>query len=117
MGIIVDPIPFQDAMDTWWMNLRDRGGLRLSEPGFAYLESKKIQHYDFDIDTDLAKTPGILLLFDQKIDCAYYLSLDRKGSSLSLFGEKPAIMASLYGNMGSFLEYLRTKIPIRCHGI
>jgi hypothetical protein len=104
---ITSPMTLEEAMATWWVNLRQSGGLRLTRSGFDYLVDNKIQCYNFDISTGLVSKPSTLLLLDRKLDCAYYfVPVDRNTSRLSMFGERSSIMASLHSDMSSFVKYL-----------
>lgn len=91
---------------TWWANLRDRGGLRLTDIGYQSLcRDLELDSHRFCVAAQIL-TPKNLLLLDKKITCPYYLSRQRVTADIVLFGGDQAIMATLYGNIDRWLESL-----------
>ena len=94
------------AMRTWWMNVRDGGGLRLSQSGyFTFCEALEVNSYEYELDPKVL-TPGNLILLDRHLTCPYYLKLSRKHSYIILFGSREAMMAALYGDIKKFIASL-----------
>jgi hypothetical protein len=94
------------AMRTWWMNVRQGGGLRLSRSGYlTFCEALEINSYEYELDPKVL-TPGNLILLDRHLTCPYYLKLSRKDSCLILFGSREAMMAALYGDIKKFISSL-----------
>lgn len=95
-----------DAMRTWWMNVRNSGGLRLSKLGYkTFCETLEINSYEYEIDPKVL-TPRNLILLDRYLTCPYYLKLSRKDNRLILFGSQQAMMAALYGDIKKFISSL-----------
>lgn len=99
-------IDHHEIMSTWWINLRDQGGLRLTPLGFKTLsEDLEIESYRFTIPV-MALTAKNLLLLDKKITCPYFLERDKTQIHIVLFGGDQAIMATLYGDVQRWLDSL-----------
>ena len=101
-----DAPDLDQALNTWWVNLREGGGLRLSEIGYQIFCNKlEFDSYTYDIDLAVL-TPKNLILLDRYLTCPYYLTGSRKNSRLVLFGSKEAMMAALHGDMQRFITSL-----------
>ena len=104
-GLPQDDCPtFDEAFASWWMDSRDRGGMRLTTAGYQAIATLDIKMYVFD--TPLAAVlPKQLLLLDRKLDCPYYLKTGKK-PQITLFGSEQALMLTMYGNFDRFMRYL-----------
>lgn len=100
-----DKIPFEQAMVTWWFNLREQGGLRLTNTGYSTLKkSLKLESYLFELNQPQAhQNKKLILGLDRKLQWPYYLSKQK----LEFFSGKEAMMASLYKDLQSWLELYR----------
>jgi len=94
---------FEWALKSWWQDLRDDGGLRLSISGYNVFKFLSIEQYEFDFTKVLS--PSLLMILNRKLDCPYYLK-GGKTSRLILFGSQAAVMYAMYGDMEKFLRYL-----------
>jgi len=100
----VDDRPsFEWALKSWWQDLRDDGGLRLSISGYDVFKFLSIEQYEFDFTKVLS--PSLLMILNRKLDCPYYLK-GGKHTRLILFGSQAAVMYAMYGDMHKFLQYL-----------
>jgi hypothetical protein len=105
-GLPVDDCPvFDEAFAAWWMDSRDRGGMRLSTAGYQAIATIDIAAYVFDIPPGMPMLPRHLLLMDRKLDCPYYLKTGKK-PQITLFGSEQALMLTMYGNFDRFMRYL-----------
>jgi hypothetical protein len=95
-------ISIEQAMVTWWFNLRDQGGLRLTNTGYTTLKtSLKLDSYKFDLSRPHAwKNKRLILALDRKLKWPYYL----EKSWVEFFSSKEAVMARMYPNLESFLD-------------
>lgn len=96
---------FDEALQSWWMNFRDGGGMRLTQHGFLAISTFDIETYTFDVPPGLPAKPGQLLTLDRKLDCPYFIKLGKK-PQLIVFGSQQATMLALYGDLEKFLRYL-----------
>jgi len=95
-----------DIMTTWWGNLRDHGGLRLTQQGYEILsQDLELESYRFTVPA-LTMTPKNLLVLDKKLTCPYYLARQKTTVDIVLFGGDHAIMATLYGDIEQWLKSL-----------
>ena len=100
----VDDRPsFEWALKSWWQDLRDDGGLRLSISGYDVFKFLSIEQYEFDFTKVLS--PSLLMTLNRKLDCPYYLKAG-KTPKLIIFGSQQAIMYTMYGDLEKFLRYL-----------
>jgi len=101
-----DAPSLDDAMVTWWQNIRDDGGLRLTYKGFYVFENLlELSSYSFELPEKLL-TPKNLLALDRRMTCPYYMVNNRKLNKLVMFGSKEAMMATLHGDMQRFITSL-----------
>lgn len=93
------------AMSLWWYNIRQGGGLRLTELGF-YILSKvlELEHYGVDIDPHKLDRKAVLKL-DRRLQMPYYIEAKKKiPVRIIMFGSREALLARLYGDLDKFLE-------------
>jgi len=97
-----DKVSVEQAMVTWWFNLRDEGGLRLTNTGYSTLcKSIKLQTYRFELNRPRAwKNKRLILALDRKLKWPYYL----EKSWVDFFNSKEAMMARMYPDLESFLD-------------
>ena len=100
LGITVDY-----AMNAWWHNLRDSGGLRLTEFGYkTFTQLLKLEHYNYNLEPfDLDSR--IIIAMDRRLRQPYYI-VKKKTIPVQIvfFGSKEAMMANLYGNIKKFID-------------
>lgn len=95
-----------DAMRTWWQNIREDGGLRLTYEGYrVFSDCLELNSYTFELPEKLL-TPKNLIALDRRMTCPYYMVNNRKFNKLVMFGSKEAMMAVLHGNMQQFITSL-----------
>jgi hypothetical protein len=95
-----------EAMVTWWQNIREDGGLRLTYEGFYVFENLlELSSYSFELSEKLL-TPKNLLAMDRHMTCPYYMVNNRKINKIVMFGSKEAMMAVLHGDMQRFIASL-----------
>jgi hypothetical protein len=95
-----------EAMVTWWQNIRDDGGLRLTSQGFYVFENLlELESYSFELPEKLL-TPNNLIALDRHMASPYYIVNNRKFNKLVMFGSREALMATLHGDMQRFIKSL-----------
>jgi hypothetical protein len=100
-----------DAMSTWWVNIRRDGGMRLSNLGYKMLhdvlqlESWQLHLADHD---GQIFTKRLVLDLDRKLQWPYYIeiSVKKKRRRIVFFGSKEAMMATMYGDLERWLASL-----------
>lgn len=94
-----------DAIMYFWMNIRNDSGLRLTLNGYNILTKiLKMTGYEVDINPDHI-TKRTILQLDRQLSAPYYISVKKAGApKIVLFSSREAMMASLYGDVRSWLE-------------
>ena len=94
-------VPADKAMKTWWVNIREQGGLRLSRLGFEVFCSLDFEQHTIKHGMFSKKT---LLDLDRKLQWPYYIDL--KSQCIIMFSGKEATVVLLYGDLQKFLDSL-----------
>ena len=94
-------VNLDQALKVWYMNIRDNGGLRLTAIGYVVLRTLDIESWNMDLDTKKINKKTILEL-DRKLQWPYYI--DTKKRQIIFFSSREAMLATLYGDLGSFLK-------------
>ncbi len=119
--LLVDvPEPLKEnidqAMITWWANIRRDGGMRLTHHGYKIMHDiLKLESWQLTLsDGDDARlfrssiTKKIILDLDRKLEWPYYLDFNAKKKTrrIVFFGSREAMMATMYGNLEQWLASL-----------
>jgi len=107
-------ITFDEAMQKWWMTMRQDSGLRLTDMGDLSFRFADIAFYDYDFDIRLDDGwHNFILNMNKKIKCPYYVGLNKskdvKQPYIRLYDSKIAVMVSLYGNINDYLKSVKVK--------
>lgn len=93
------------AMMSWWYNIRDTGGMRLSRPGYdIFVKELKIESYDYVVPSVSKFTPGVILALDRRLQDPYYIAKEKNKFKLIFFGSREAVLVNLYGDLEKFLN-------------
>jgi hypothetical protein len=98
------------AMIEWWRNIRDTGGLGLTDLGHTWLTQElNIPVWEYHIPhTDQASMGlGRVLILDRHCPCVYWFKMSSKAFHLSFFDSKEAMTYNLYGDLGRYLDMLK----------
>ena len=102
-------ITVEQAMRTWWFNIRKNGGMRLTGTGYdMFTNQLDITRYEWPIADPLAFNQHVILALDRKLHMPYYIS-STKGipKKIVLFGSQEAVMVNLYGDLGRWLDSIQ----------
>ena len=100
--------PWDQALVTWWTNVRPEGGLRLTRHGYEILHDV-LQYESWSLDlvnpTNIAISKRIVLDLDRKLEWPYYLDFNprKKTRRIVFFGSREAMMATMYGDLARWL--------------
>jgi len=105
----IDNPPTEElALMTWWNNIRENGGMGLSEDGFIlFIDKLKLKHYDWELPAQSTLGNRIVLAMDRKMEFPYYIKRPRGKKTVGmiyLFGERDAVMLNLCGSLSRFVE-------------
>lgn len=95
-------VKLEEAMVTWWFNIREDGGLRLTKTGYRALKKElQLETWRFEVAQPRAtKNKRLILALDRKLKWPYYM----EKNWVEFFNSKEAMMAQMYPNLESFLE-------------
>lgn len=97
---------FEQAMKSWWQDIRTHSGLRLSISGYDAFSRLQIEQHQFDVPKNSLHFSRHLVTLNKKLPCPYYI-LVGKNSKLIIFGSDQAVIYALYGDLEKFLAYLQ----------
>lgn len=95
----------EEALQSWWMNFRDGGGMRLTNAGFMAFGTCDLETYSFAVPANIVAIARHLLTLDKKLDCPYYIKIG-KNPQIVLFGSKQAVMLAMYGDLEKWMTFL-----------
>jgi len=101
--------PSEDlALMTWWMNIRETGGMGLTDEGFRiFTDVLEVMHYDWEFPDNKMLGNRIVLALDRKMEFPYYIKQPRGKKTpgkIFLFGERDAVLINLCGDLTKFVE-------------
>ena len=101
-----DAPALDEAMRSWWQNIREDGGLRLTDVGYLVFSNfLELSNYTFELPEKLL-TPRNLIALDRHMASPYYIVNNRKHNNIVMFGSREALMATLHGDMQRFIKRL-----------
>lgn len=98
-------IELDEAMQSWWQDIRPNSGYRLTFHGFKAFKDAGLVHYEFEVPPSIPARPFHFITLNKKLTCPYFLSLGKK-PIFALFGGKEATMFSLFGDFEKFVQSL-----------
>lgn len=108
---LVDQLPqgsytVEQARIAWWYNVRENGGMRLTQDGFnAFVKELDIECYEFDISDKTKFTQRTILELDRRLQMPYYIKTENhRVRKLVFFGSREAVLVNLYGDLEQFLK-------------
>lgn len=113
--------PWDQALITWWANIRPEGGLRLTRHGYEMLHDV-LGYESWALDLASEKSPSqvrinkrTVLDLDRKMEWPYYLDFNprKKTRRIVFFGSREAMMATMYGDLEKWLSNL---VPVNHSG-
>jgi hypothetical protein len=99
-------ITVQQAMNTWWFNIRKTGGMRLTGSGYrVFVEELDIARYEFAIPDPHQFNQHVILSLDRKMQMPYYIhAVKGIPKKIAFFGSQEAVVINLYLNLQQFLD-------------
>lgn len=95
-------ITLEQAAVTWWHNIRDTGGLRLTQEGNRVLsEELAVENWSWSCSDMRGISKRLLLLMDRRLTFPYYI--DRRGKRVVFYSSREAMMIALYGDLEPWL--------------
>ena len=109
------PEQYQESVDqamiTWWANIRPEGGMRLTRHGYEIMHDVlKLESWELDLsgqeDPRRSRiTKRTVLGLDRKLEWPYFLDFNprKKTRRIVFFGSREAMMATMYGDLERWL--------------
>jgi len=96
-------ISLEQALVSWYHNIRESGGLRLTAEGYRVIgQVLSINHWRFPIANPKSVNKKILLEMDRKIQFPYYI--EKRNVGVIFFSSREAMMVTMYGDLRKWLE-------------
>jgi hypothetical protein len=97
------------AMQTWWVNIRSDGGMRLTDLGYEMMHDVlQLESWKLDLADQerIVFTKRLILDLDRKLEWPYYIyvNIKKKHRFIVFFGSREAMMASMYGDLERWLK-------------
>lgn len=105
----------EKCMVRWWFNIRENGGLRLSQEGDAAFRMAGIESWDIacpDRESMMMfNSPGGALDLDHYLNCPYYLFIQKpiKSFNIRLYDGRIASMVILHGSLKKYIELEKNR--------
>jgi hypothetical protein len=121
---ILDELPFQKddgelekSLKRWWKNIREDGGLRLTNDGDNAFRLAGLEYWDYQVtQNEMNKVFSLsgALELDHYLPCPYYLHYNKieKTISLRLYDSRVAMMIQLHGSVIEYLNSIKIKLNI-----
>lgn len=97
------------AMREWWRNIRETGGLGLSDIGYEWLvDVLQLPRWEYRSKTESATALNFkrLLILDRHCPCVYWFKSTSKETVLTFFDSREAMTYQLYGSLDRYLQTL-----------
>ena len=99
----------ESAMRTWWMNIRQDGGMRLTDLGYEILHNiLEFESWELDLADRERQifTKRLILDLDRKLEWPYYIevSIRKKRRRIVFFSSQEAMMATMYGDLQRWIQ-------------
>jgi hypothetical protein len=103
VDLLGDKHNVNDALRSWYVNIRPTGGLRLTVIGYTVLKTLDLESWSIDLSLNKPMMSKRLLLeLDHKLQWPYYIDVKKK--QLIFFSSREAMLATLYGDLQTFLK-------------
>lgn len=100
-------LPRGQAERTWFYNIRNSGGFRLTRLGYQAFKMANMQSWSVSMQNkDITKSR--LLDMDRLLQWPYYL--DHRSRRIELFGAREAMMIMLMDGMAAYLDRRRREV-------
>ena len=119
---IIEEIPesyidVEMAMKAFWLDIRNEGGLRLSDVGDKAFKLADIECFEFPFrlkritDKDaIYSYQNLMLDLSLKLPCPYYIGRHKPSEPyIKIYDSKIAMMINLYGDIYEYLRNSKTK--------
>jgi hypothetical protein len=94
-----------NAMVTWWQNIRSTGGFGLTYAGSKAFESAQIEYQEFDDgESSYMGNVGMATGLDRKMTTPYYFYNDQRRQKIKIYDGRIAMLVSLHESVSAYLK-------------
>ena len=91
-----DAPTLNEAMRSWWQNIREDGGLRLTDVGYLVFSNfLELNNYTFELPEKLL-TPRNLIDLDRHMASPYYIVNNRKHNNMVMIQKRTTTWVSFH---------------------
>jgi len=102
------PGDFDEALISWWSNIRAAGGLRLTIHGYRAFQAAELESWSVEMeDIKITMNKRLLLDLDRKLKYPYFI--DYKNKKVIFYSSKEAMMAQIFGSIKSWLDNYESR--------
>jgi hypothetical protein len=106
-------VGLDEYIRTWWFT-KSGAGLRLTASGDQAFRTAQIEYFDVPLSVKHVSWYAFLSDCNKKLKCPYYISSykteeQKNQAYLRLYDSKIAMMLTLYGDILSYLESIKTR--------
>lgn len=95
------------ALFKWWSNIRNNGGLKLTDHGNLAFKEADLDHFDYHF---VGWSGSLLLKFDRYMPCPYHLHIGvTKKSYVRVYDSRIAMLIGLHGSIIDYVDSLDIK--------
>jgi hypothetical protein len=97
----------EQAMQTWWENSRQTGGLGLSVIGDQSFRQAGLTYNDYHMGpANYLSNVGSIIRLNRKMISPYYLYFASSQKYIRIYDSRIAVLITLYGGINNYLESL-----------
>ena len=99
---------FNEAMKSWWKNIRVGGGLGLTVYGAEQFDNAEIESsvHPYQEETNITSWTQDVLLLDRKMPCPYLLLYQKNRMNVQVYDSSVATMIYLTGTVEQYINTL-----------
>lgn len=99
------------AMKTWWVNIRASGGMRLTHAGYEIMKDVlQLEHWDWDLADEPRQifNKKMILDLDRRLEWPFFIEVNikKKRRHIVFFSSREAMMARLFNDLRAWLDSL-----------
>jgi hypothetical protein len=100
----------EEALVSWWSNIRAAGGLRLTVHGYHAFRAAELESWAVEMeDIKITINKKLLLELDRKLKYPYFI--DYKNKKVIFYSSKEALMAQIFGSIKAWLDNYESRGP------
>ncbi len=95
------------ALIKWWSNIRNNGGLKLTDYGVRAFKDAGLEYFDYPFRN---LSSSVLIKFDRYMPCPYHLELCAAGKwQIRIYDSRIAMLIGLHGTIIDYVDSLDVK--------